>query len=128
MSCSVNSDPAELVSVIPSEIDIELVKDADTEFEFTLNDGDDEPVDITADTVQLTVRDYLGGATKLQKTNVAGGHSNPTDGKTIFTIANTDIIDTLTDAQTVWVYEVRRIDGSALEHVHIAGNFIIRVV
>ena len=127
MSCIVNT-PSACISVIPSEICLEVVKDADTEFEFTLTDGYDNPVDITTDTVVLTIRDYLGGTTKLQKTNAPGSHEIPTDGKTRFSITNSDITDTLTDAQTVWVYEVRRIDAALLEYVHIAGEFLIKVV
>lgn len=127
MSCYVNEADA-CVAVVPSEICLGLVKDADTEFEFTLVDGYNNPVDLTADTVILTVRDYLGGTTKLQKMNGPSGHENPTDGKTRFTILNSDIADTLTDAQTVWIYEIRRIDAALLEYVHIAGDFVVRVI
>lgn len=128
MSPCLLKDFDKCVSVTPSEVCLELVKDADTEFEFTLTDGDDNPVDLTADTVVLTVRDYLGGTTKLQKTNAPGGHVNPTDGKTRFWILNGDIVDTLADAQTVWIYEIRRIDAALLEYVHIAGDFVVKVV
>ncbi len=115
----------ELVAVVPSVIDLQLVKDADTTFEFILTDGNCEPVDISADSVRITVRDYLGGALKIQKTNSVGGHSDPTQGKTEFTIARTDITDTLTVTHTRWVYEIRRIQVGGSESVHIEGNFIV---
>lgn len=126
MSCRICSDD-ECVSVVPSEVCLELVKDADTVFEFTLTDGDSNPVDLTTDTVKLTVKDKIGGVQKLQKTNTPGSHSDPTSGKTRFTIEDTDIIDTLTDKQTVWVYEIRRIQASAAEAVHIMGDFIVHL-
>lgn len=127
MPCCVN-ELNEYVSVVPSKIHLELVKDADTEFEFTLLDGYGNPVDLTVDSVILTVRNYRGGTVKLKKTNAPGSHENPTDGKTRFLISNSDIADTLTDAQTIWIYEIRRVDAALREYVHIAGEFVVRVV
>lgn len=127
MSCT-TSTTEECVSVVPSEVCLELVKDADTTFEFTLTDGKSVPVDITADTVQLNVRDKIGGTSKLAKSNAPGSHSDPTSGKTQFTISDTDITDTLLPHIVItWVYEVRRIQASGAEAVHIMGKFIVHL-
>lgn len=117
----------ELVAVVPSVVDLQLVIDADTTFEFILTDGNCEPVDITNDSVIFTVRDYPGGTLKLQKTNASGEHSTPAQGKTEFTVARTDITDTLTDKHTKWVYEARRIQASGAESVHIEGDFTVNL-
>ena len=79
------------------------------------------------DTVKLRVFDYVGGSLKLEKTNPSGAHSDPTNGKTRFTIGRTDITDTLTDFETTWVYDVRRIQAPGDEAVHVAGDFIVQL-
>ncbi len=115
------------VSVLPSQIDLALVKDADTTFEFGLLDADSNPVDITADTVELNVYDYTGGTSKLVKSNGPGSHYDAANGKTRFTIARTDIADTLEDETTAWVYEVRRVQAAGAESVHLQGSFAVRL-
>jgi hypothetical protein len=90
-------------------------------------DGDGQPIDITADSVKFDVRDIIGGSLKLTKTNASGSHSDPINGKTQFTIARTDITDTLTDKVTCWKYEIRRILVSTDEAVHITGDFNVHL-
>jgi len=113
------------VSIVPSVVNLRLVNDADTSIEFILTDGKQNPVDITSDDVKFTVRVTHGGTQKLQKTNAAGSHSDPTNGKTIFKVTHTDITDALTDLNTKWVYEVRRMIAGGDEAVHITGAFIV---
>jgi hypothetical protein len=125
MSCNDLCTQEECISDIPSNICLELVKDADTTFTCTLTDGYGNAIDITNDSVVLTVHDYLGGAQKLQKTNLTGEHSDPENGQTQFKIENADIADTLTDERTEWIYEIRRIQSGGDESVHIAGDFIV---
>jgi hypothetical protein len=90
-----------------------------------LTDDLGEPVDLTADTVKLTARDYKGGSLKLQKVNGPGEHEDPTNGKTAFKIEPGDIVDTQTEDTFYWIYEIRRIQASGDEAVHIEGPFIV---
>ena len=113
------------ISVIPSEVCLRLVKDADTTFEFILTDGECVPVNITNDSVRLTVKDYPGGTTKITKTNAPGGHVDPDNGKTQFKILKTDISETFDVDQVRWVYEVRRIQAGGDEAVHLKGDFVV---
>lgn len=126
MSSDCQKQTGTCVEVVPSEICLRIVQDADTTFEFILTDGECKPVNITNDTVKLTVKDEPGGVVKLQKTNAPGEHSTPANGKTQFEIAHDDITDVLTVGETCWVYELRRIDASAKESVHITGNFYVQ--
>jgi len=103
-----------------------MVVDADSTFTFILTNARGEAVDITGDSVKLTVRDVKGGTLKLQKTNGPGAHDDPQNGKTSFTITRTDITATPADETFFWVYEIRRIDaGTSQEHVHLEGAFVV---
>lgn len=127
-ACSVcGATVADCVAVIPSEVCIRLVFGTDTEWDFVLLDGDGEPVDITADDVRLTVKDEIGGTLKIQKTNAAGTHADPTNGRTVFTLAPGDITDTPDGDRWFWVYEVRRFIGGAGgdEAIHLQGDFVV---
>lgn len=116
------------VSVVPSEVCLRLVKDADTTFEFILTDGECVPVNITSDSVRLTVKDYPGGTTKITKTNAPGSHVDPENGKTQFKITRTDITDSMTVDEFKWIYEVRRIQAGGDEAVHLKGSFFVERV
>lgn len=111
------------VAITPSEVCLRIVRGTDSTFVFVLTDGDGNPIDLSSDTVKLTVRDYPGGTLKVQKTNGSTEHLDPTNGRTQFTIEKTDIVVPGSDMMD-WVYEVRRIDGSGKETVHIAGRFL----
>jgi len=114
------------ISIVPVQIDLEVTYKTNFSIECVLlNDG--EPVDITTDSVRLTVRDYKGGTAKIQKTNTTGEHAEPTNGKTIFDIAPADFVDDQTDENVDWVYEVRRITSGNEEYVHIQGDFIVKL-
>ncbi len=112
------------VAIVPSEICIRIVKGTDNIFEFVLLDGKGEAVDIRVDDVTLTVKDYVGGTTKISKSNLHGTHLDGENGRTLFTIAGSDITDTSNDV-LYWVYEVRRTQPLGQEHVHLTGPFII---
>jgi hypothetical protein len=94
-------------------------------FEVLITDAEDEPIDITNDTIIFTVKDEVGGTTKLQKSNSPGGHADPTNGITSFTISQTDIPSVSPYEVREWVYEIRRRDVGGIERVHIQGTFTV---
>lgn len=116
------------ISIVPENIALEVTYKTNFSIECVLlNDG--EKVDISADSVRLTVRDYKEGAVKIQKTNASGEHTDPTNGKTTFDIAPADFVDVQDDETVNWVYEVRRIQPSPgdEETVHLMGDFIVKL-
>lgn len=108
------------IDLAPSIIDIEVSQQADFLLGFVLTDALGVPVDLSGDEVKLTIKDYIGGTQKIQKTNTT--HVDPTNGYTTFLIADTDI--TVSVDILFWVYEVRRIQAGGNEGVHITGKFI----
>jgi len=128
MTCRCEKTEVECLSALPIELCLRVVKDADSgPFQFIIKDEDGVPIDITNDTIRLRVFDELGGVVKLTKANTPGQHWDAFNGKTRFTIARTDISDTLGDEVTDWVYEVRRIQTDNTETVHYQGDFEIRL-
>jgi hypothetical protein len=119
---------ADCFGLIPSEVCIEIVDGTQKVFEVEIMDNEGDPIDITNDTITFTVKDEFGGTTKLQKINTVGGHSDPTNGKTIFTIAQTDIPPVSPYEVRNWVYEIRRTDAGSVEDVHLQGDFIVNPV
>ncbi len=109
----------------PAEIAISVLSGTDTTFEAILLDGEGEAIDISADTVVLTVRDALGGTLKIQKTNAPSGHVDPTSGSTSFSVLATDVPDISPAEFQNWVYEIRRVQASGDESVHIQGAFLV---
>jgi len=118
-------DLDDCVSIVPFNQCLRVERGTDMTFEAILTDARDEPFDISLDQVVFTVRDYEGGTKKIQKTNLAGSHLDGPNGRTSFDIADTDITDTQTTDRLYWVYEVRRIQPSGLESVHVKGAFIV---
>lgn len=110
----------EVIDLGPAEVDILVSQDADFVIGFVLTDGLGVPLNITGDTIKLTIKDYIGGTQKIQKVNTS--HSDPANGYTIFVIGKTDIA--VSADKLFWVYEVRRIQGGGNEAVHLAGDFI----
>jgi hypothetical protein len=102
-----------------------MVRGTDNTFEFVLTDGFGNPVDISADEVQVTVRDYYSGDIKIQKANLAGTHLDGPNGKTAFTFTRADLAEAAETETTFWLYEVRRVRIDATENVHIQGQFVI---
>ena len=121
--CVVNPD--ECLDLRPSEDCIVVINGTHKVFEVEIMDGEGNPINITDDTIAFTVKDQLGGTTKLQKINAPGGHVDPTNGRTSFTIAQTDIPSVSPYEVRNWVYEIRRTDVGLLEDVHIQGDFIV---
>lgn len=119
--CTSSADCFEL---IPSEVCIEIIEGTQKVFEVEIMDNEGDPIDITSDTITFTIKDEIGGVTKLQKINTPA-HSDPTNGKTTFTIAQTDIPSVSPYEVRNWVYEIRRTDAGSLEDVHLQGAFIV---
>lgn len=113
----------ETIDLLPATVNIEAMQGTDITIEFQLQDGAGTAVDITNDTVEVTVKDAFGGTTKIPTiTNSAGQHSDPTNGKTVITWAKEDTAPSPAD-QVDWVYEVRRVlSGSGKEVVYIQGT------
>ena len=77
---------------------ITIFRGDDATFTFTINDSDGDPVDITDDTIFFTVKTVvnttaagsLDSTAVIQKINGPGDHSDPTIGKTTFSLTHAD--------------------------------------
>lgn len=112
-------------SFLPVYIDLLLVRGTDNRFEVTFVDPSlGVPIDLTSETVKLTVRDGFTGTQLLQKTNAPGQHSSPTAGKTILVVTRTEIADAANAAiRKDFRYEIRRIQSNGDQNVYFAGFF-----
>jgi hypothetical protein len=113
------------VSIVPSETCFRMQRGSTTRIDCVLTDGQGEPIDITFDTVTLTIKNYKGGTSKIQKSNAPGSHLDPENGRTVFEIIPADITDPQTGDAFYWVFEVRRIQPGGVSAVHIEGQFIV---
>jgi hypothetical protein len=100
------------VSALPVEYDLQVTRGTDNTIEFTFTTAAGVAIDISADTVILTVRASLGSTRLVQLTNAPGSHSSPVAGKTRFTLTDTHLADASNASKlTIWIYEVRRYIG-----------------
>lgn len=119
---------ATTLSLVPTEIDIDLDQGSDKPIEFQISKGG-QAVNITNDTIYFTARDfYFGNVTIPTKANGPGQHSDPENGKTMFVLERDEVISEGNEAYTAtWYYEVRRLDASTgLEMVHIQGRLNLK--
>jgi hypothetical protein len=116
------------IEIIPDNICLEVAYRTNFDLVCVLL-ANGNPVDITFDTVRLTVRDYKGGTVKIQKTNGPGEHTLASEGKTTFSIEPADFVDDQVDENVDWVYEVRRIQPAPgnQESVHVHGDFGVKL-
>jgi len=113
-------------SFAASCINLTFQSNTDNEFIAVISDADEKAIDITGDTITLTVTSSLGGVVVFTHSNAAGGHEDPTKGQTRFSVSRADLVAASSTATTTWVYEIRRIVGGAGDqHVHIWGRFIV---
>lgn len=110
---------------VPSFACLRIAKGTDFMFEAVLTDAENEPVDLTLDTVIFTVWNYLGGTKKIQKTNAPGAHEDPTNGRTRFHIQASDISEAQGSDSLYWQFEIRRVDSIGHIAVHILGDFVV---
>lgn len=108
------------IVIRPACVDIILQQGTDATLEVILTDGDGAAVDITNDTVTMTVRESIGGTLLFQKSNGIGEHNEPLRGSTLMVIEPADI-----PAAGVFVYEVRRLLQAGTERIHISGTLTI---
>ena len=113
------------LTVGPTIIDIDVIQGTDAlltfQYEKKVN-GVWVPVDITNDRIKFTARDSDGGVITINtKTNVPGDHVDPSNGKTLFRLTQTDTLSDPT-SKVVWSYEVRHIDESDREFVFVKGR------
>lgn len=113
---------------LPTEQNIEILRGTDNSLSFTISDSSGTAIDITNDTVHFSVRDGFGGPVRItKKTNAPGGHTTPASGITAFKVLKTEIDDEVAPGEnTVWKYEVRRVDASSDEFVHFQGDLTIK--
>lgn len=108
-------------------IDALIRRDTDNTLQVTIQDADGVAIDITNDTVTMTVSDKPGGTQKIQKINLTGQHTVPASGTTRFDFTDAELEPAGTDAEHTlyWWYEVRRTTAGGDEFVHIEGAFTI---
>lgn len=114
------------VSIVPDCYDLSIVWGTDNQLEVIITDGDGKAIAINNDTISLTVKEELGGALVWTKSNGPGAHSDPGQGRTIFTIDAADTATAAAATTTWWIYEVRRTTAGGDERVHISGSFVVR--
>lgn len=113
------------VALTPARFSLRIQRGSLTEFDCILTNAFGEPIDISLDTVILTVKDALGGTLKIEKINLPLSHINGPQGRTRFAIEPGDIVDPASYFPIDWVFEVRRVTPVPEEFVHITGPFII---
>lgn len=130
MTCETQPNCARLVCstlpIQPTCLNLSIVSGTDNQLEVTITDGDGKAIAINNDTIDFTVKEWLGGALVWTKSNGPGAHSDPGLGQTIFNIAAADTVTASTSAVTWWVFEIRRITAGGDERVHISGAFVVR--
>ena len=117
-------DTPQTIDLTPEIITIEAQQGTDVTLEFQLTDANGTAVDITNDTVDVTVKDDFDGNVKIAtKSNGPSEHSDPANGKSIFVWTKTETTTSTPTEQVDWVYEVRRIfAGSGKEVIYIQGT------
>lgn len=115
------------LSIVPDQVDIAVVYGTDNYLVVQLT-VDDLAQDITLDTVVFTVRSTKYATTPLVTlTNAPGGHSTPTTGETTFLVTSehTQILVPTRGRYKTFPYDIRRINSSGEEMVHIEGTFSV---
>jgi len=126
MLCNPGQVSQNCVSLLPSDVCLDVYDNTSGTIEFVLTDSYGEPTDLSDSNVVFTVKDYLGGAIKLTKTNAPGDHTSSTEGMTAFTVDTGDISEGNIGLLS-WVYEIRRVglSPSTVEAVHLSGDFYV---
>ena len=102
------------LAVLPVAVDINVTRGTDNTLEFTFTNAAGTAENLTGDTVKFTARDGYGATVKIAtKTNTT--HTDPTAGKTRFTLSQADLTEAGADVTRpiVWYYEVRRLVGGS---------------
>jgi len=113
------------IESLPDRCDLAVVRGTDNSFEVTLTDGEN-PIDISAADVKLTVVSEPGESPPVfEQTNAAGSHSDPTNGRTVFSLSKATTELASQDLDSFWQFEIRRIEGGE-EFVHIEGALTVK--
>jgi hypothetical protein len=112
------------IAITPDEACIRCMRSMDFTIEVVLTNGKGKPVDISLDTIKLRIYDERGGTLKIEKTSLPGTHVDGLNGRTSFTIGRTDI-ESDNGKTFSWLYEVRRIEDTLEERVHLTGPFVV---
>lgn len=117
-----DSTPQSL-DLTPEVINIEAQQGTHVTVEFRLT-LDGAAVNITNDTIKVTVKDAFGGVTMINTiSNGPGQHTDPTNGKTQITWTKTNTTTLTPKDEVYWKYEVRRVQASSLaEVIYIHGD------
>lgn len=112
-----------VLSLLPVEVDIEVVQATDNWIEFQLKGKNGQAEVITSDTVKFTAKTAIGGTVKISLSNAPGAHQDPAAGTTRFHLSKTDLVTDDPTSQDSWVYEVCRVFGGTNEEVdYIKGE------
>ena len=111
------------VDLSPEIINIEAQQGTTVTVEFQLT-LDGSPVDITDDTIKVTVKDEFRRTTMINTiSNGPGQHTDPTVGKTQFTWSKANTTTLFPKDEVYWKYEVRRVQATSLaEVIYIHGD------
>jgi len=111
------------LDLTPEIVNLEIQQGTDVSIEVQLTKAA-LPVDITNDTIKVTVKDEFGGVIKIATKNMTpGNHTDPVNGKTSFSWSKVETTTTTPKDEVDWKWEVRRVlSGSAAEVVYIHGD------
>lgn len=115
------------VDMLPTRVDFKIKEKTDVNIEWTFLDVDGTAFDITNDSITLTVVEFgsEGPTTVVTVINGVGDHSDPTNGKTITTITDTDLTLAASfpvQESKLHYYEVVRITGAGEVQVFFEGE------
>lgn len=115
------------LDLTPEVINLEIQQGTDVTLEVQLTDGSGNGVNITNDTVKITVKDENAGVIEISTISITpGNHTVPASGKTQFTWTKAQTV-TLTPKDPVyWRWEVRRVFPSGAEVVYIHGDLLLQ--
>lgn len=113
------------LAIQPDCYNLSIQRGTDNALEVIVTDGDGAAIDISLDTITLTVKTARDGDLVFAKSNGPGDHIGPIIGKTVFDVAAGDTATASTTATTYWVFDVRRVTAGGDERIHIRGDFIV---
>lgn len=115
------------LDLTPEVVNLEVQQATTVTMEVQLTNGSGSAVNITNDTVKITVKDDFDGVVEIATiSNAPGSHSDPTNGKTQFTWTKAQTTTDTPKEAKYWKWEVRRVFPSGAEVVYIHGDLVLQ--
>lgn len=102
---------AQSLSVLPIEYHLTVPRATASTINLTFTDAAGTAIDITGDTITLTVRDAYGGTSKF---TASGSITVAASGTATVSVSVANTTDGKTSGQTHWVYVITRTHGGVV--------------